>query len=216
VEATFAFVDLAGFTALTEAHGDGEAVLLLERFEDMVLGALGASDRLVKMIGDAAMVCFASPIDAVAGTQRLIDACMTEPGFPLPRTGLHHGEARVRDGDFIGNTVNVAARVASRAAGGHTLSTKTVAGAARQMGLRVLDLGCFDLRNLSERVELFEIEMSTTSDDTAVDPVCRMQVLRAHAAGQLRYEQNEYWFCSLECAAKFALNPGHHAQAVQL
>ena len=118
------------------------------------------------MIGDAAMICFASPRDAVAGTKRLIDVCMREPSFPIPRAGLHHGQARERGGDFIGNTVNVAARVASQAAGGHTLATATVAAAARLMGVDVVDLGCFDLHNLSERVELFEIEMYTASDGT--------------------------------------------------
>lgn len=216
MEATFAFVDLAGFSALTEVHGDGEAVRLLDRFESIACGALGPNDRLVKMIGDAAMICFASPRDAVAGTQRLIDACMREPGFPIPRAGLHHGQARERGGDFIGNTVNVAARVASHAAGGHTLATATVAAAARPMGLAVIDLGCFDLHNLAERVELFEIEMYTASDGSAVDPVCRMQVPRVHAAGQLRYDETEYWFCSLACAASFALDPGRYARAVEL
>lgn len=207
VEATFGFVDLAGFSALTEVHGDEEAVHLLDRFERIALGALGADDRLVKMIGDAAMICFAGPSNAVAGTQRLIAACMTEPSFPIPRAGLHHGPARERGGDFIGNTVNVAARVASQAAGGHALATTKVAAAARQMGLGVVDLGCFDFRNLSERVELFEIELYEASDGIAIDPVCRMQVPRSHAAGQLRYDGTEHWFCSLTCAASFANDP---------
>lgn len=213
VEATFGFVDLAGFSALTEVHGDTDAVLLLDRFEAIARGALGTDDRLVKMIGDAAMICFASPSDAVAGTKRLIDACMREPSFPIPRAGLHHGTARERGGDFIGNAVNVAARVASRAAGGQTLSTTTVAAAARHMELGVIDLGCFDLHNLSERVELFEIEMYTASDGTPVDPVCRMQVSRSHASGQLRFDETEYWFCSLSCAASFALDPGKYVSA---
>lgn len=210
VEATFGFVDLAGFSALTEVHGDEEAVRLLDRFERIALGALGADDRLVKMIGDAAMICFASPGDAVTGTQRLIDACMIEAGFPIPRAGLHHGPARQRGGDFIGNTVNVAARVASQAAGGQTLATATVAGAARLLGLSVVELGCFDFHNLSERVEVFEIELYEATDATAIDPVCRMQVTRSHAAGQLRYDGTEHWFCSLTCAASFALDPGRY------
>lgn len=208
VEATFGFVDLAGFSALTEVHGDEEAVHLLDRFERIAIESLGPDDRLVKMIGDAAMICFAGPHDAVVGTERLIATCMKAPSFPMPRVGLHHGPARERGGDFIGNTVNVAARVASQAAGGQTLATATVAAAARRVGLGVVDLGCFDFRNISERVELFELEMYEASDGTAIDPVCRMQVPRSHAAGQLRYNGTEHWFCSLACAASFASDPG--------
>ncbi len=216
VEATFAFVDLAGFSALTEVHGDKDAALLLDRFEDMTLGALGAGDRLVKMIGDAAMICFAGPHDAVAGMKRLIEACMREPSFPIPRAGLHHGVALERAGDFVGNSVNLAARVASKAAGGRTLATALVAAAARSAGLDVIDLGCFDLHNLSAPVELFEIELYAASDGIAIDPVCRMQVSRSHAAGQLRHDETEYWFCSLACAASFALEPARYAHAPEL
>ena len=53
IERTFAFVDLAGFTALTEAHGDEHAADLVERFTGMARAALGPDDRLVKSIGDA-------------------------------------------------------------------------------------------------------------------------------------------------------------------
>ena len=54
-ERTFAFVDLAGFTALTEAHGDEEAVATLSRFRAMTSRALDGRGVLVKTIGDAVM-----------------------------------------------------------------------------------------------------------------------------------------------------------------
>jgi len=56
VEATFCFVDVAGFSALTEAHGDTAAADLLERFTALANGALGDEGRLVKTIGDAVLV----------------------------------------------------------------------------------------------------------------------------------------------------------------
>ena len=54
VAATFAFADLAGFSALTEAHGDDEAAGLIDRFESSANDSLVEGDRLVKSIGDAA------------------------------------------------------------------------------------------------------------------------------------------------------------------
>ena len=211
MEATFAFIDLAGFSALTEVHGDEQAAALLDRFEQMARAALGADDRLVKMIGDAAMIRFANPRSALSGVKRLIDACMNEADFPIPRAGLHHGAAIERSGDFVGHAVNVAARVASQASGGQTLATTFVATAARAMNLSIVDLGCYELRNLSARVELFEIELYTSTDGTAIDPVCRMQVARSKAAGHVRHAEVEYVFCSLSCVASFAADPERYA-----
>ena len=65
VEATFAFVDLAGFTAMTEAHGDAEAVTIVRAFRDRTLEVLGPDDELVKTIGDAVMLRFPTPEAAV-------------------------------------------------------------------------------------------------------------------------------------------------------
>ena len=178
VEATFGFVDLAGFTALTEAHGDTEAVLQLDRFQSITLGALGPGDHLVKTIGDAAMVVFSEPSAAVSAMGRLFVA-MADSGLPSGRAGLHHGRAIERTGDYFGASVNLTARVAGQAHGGQLLATTEVAEAARGLGVAVVDLGCFELRNIAEPVELFELEVFPLSAGTATDPVCRMQVARA-------------------------------------
>ena len=213
MEATFGFVDLAGFTALTEAHGDEEAVALLARFESLATSAMSSNDRLVKMIGDAVMIAFADPPAAIDGTRRLFEACLTETGMPMPRAGLHHGDAIERDGDYFGGTVNLAARVAGQAHGGQVLATEAVASVARRGGVHVVDLGSFALRNLTTPVELFDLALSPSFAGSAVDPVCRMQVSRSDAAGRLRYDETDYWFCSLRCAAAFAAAPHDYVGA---
>lgn len=205
-EATFGFVDLAGFTALTEAHGDAEAVALLDRFEAITTGALGPEDRLVKTIGDAVMLAFAGPDAAIAATTRLFVA-LAETELPVARAGLHHGSAIERSGDYLGASVNLTARVAAQAHGGQVLATTEVADAARKSGVAVVDLGCFTLRNITEPVQLFELEVCPATAGTAIDPVCRMQVAIAEAAGHLRHRDRDYWFCSLNCAAAFATDP---------
>ena len=61
MEATFCFVDLAGFSALTEAHGDDAAADLALRFAGLVTETLAGDGRLVKTIGDAVLVVSPSP-----------------------------------------------------------------------------------------------------------------------------------------------------------
>ena len=92
IEATFGFIDLAGFTALTEAHGDSEAVAQLDRFEAITTEALGLGDRLVKTIGDAVMLVFPEPAAAIAAVSRLF-AALAETDLPIARAGLHHQDA---------------------------------------------------------------------------------------------------------------------------
>lgn len=210
-ERTFAFVDLAGFTALTEVHGDEEAVRQVERFVDLARASLESGDQLVKCLGDAVMLCFESPGDALAALLRLLQECQGLESLPMPRTGLHHGPAIRRDGDWFGATVNLAARVAGQAQGGQTLGTGQIATAARSQAIPVTELGCFALRHLAERVELYELGLVAPTPATSLDPVCRMQVSHASAAGRLRHDGHDWWFCSLTCAHAFSSDPDQYA-----
>ncbi len=208
---TVAFVDLAGFTALTEAHGDEVAADVAEQLTKLTSAALGPDDRLVKTIGDAVMLDAADPIAGISVIGRIMDGCYDTPGCPLARAGLHHGPVVSRGGDLFGNTVNLAARVAGQATGGQVLVTAPIAEQARAGGLPIENLGTFALRNVAEPIELFEVQLRPPVLGGAVDPVCRMHVERATAAGRLRYEGTNYWFCSLDCAATFTSHPERYS-----
>ncbi len=101
-ELTFVFLDLAGFAALTEAMGDEEAAGLAGRLVDLAGGTLDKGDRVVKSIGDAVILASPDPRGGLMLTGRLLDAIETEPNFLVPRTGIHHGTAVERNGDFFG------------------------------------------------------------------------------------------------------------------
>jgi len=130
-EFTFSFVDLAGFTALTDAHGDHDAADLIEHFETLTRAALTPVDRLVKTIGDAVMLVSPTPTTGLHLVRRLAEACLSQPLFPAPRAGLHHGPAVERRNDFIGAAVNLSARVAAQATEATAVVTSAVAPAAR-------------------------------------------------------------------------------------
>ena len=209
---TFSFIDLAGFTAMTEAMSDDDAADVVARFCEIAREALGSDDRLVKSIGDAVMLVSPTPTAGLQLVTRTLDLVAAETSFPLPRAGLHHGPAAERDGDFFGAAVNLAARVAGQAYGGQVLATISVADAARLQNLRVVDLGSFRLRNVTEELELYEIHVGPSVEGGAIDPVCRMRVERDIAAGRLRHEEVDYWFCWLKSAALFAAAPVSYVQ----
>jgi adenylate cyclase len=118
-----AFADLAGYTRLTEEEGELEAVDAVERFVEAVETTLPDDARVIKTIGDAVMIVGSDPaglIDWAVGFQQLY----VSP--TLPRIGIHLGNALYRDGDYYGRDVNIASRIATRAAGGEVLVTRPV------------------------------------------------------------------------------------------
>jgi adenylate cyclase len=149
-----AFADLAGYTKLTEERGEAEAVGAVERFVEKVEQTLPIDARVIKTLGDEAMIVAA---DATALTAWAVGlGRQLPPGSPPPRIGIHSGAALYRDGDYYGREVNRAARVVARAAGGEVLVTRPVADAAgRADGLAFERIGEVVLKGFNEPTELF-------------------------------------------------------------
>jgi len=203
MEATFCFVDIAGFTALTETHGAIAAADLIDRFGELVAEALGTDGRVVDRAGDAIFVVLPTPGQGLAFLRRLSDALARETNFPIVRAGLHHGEAVERQGTYFGAAVNLAARVAAEARGGQILATKEVADRTADTGVSVVRLGAVALKNLRQAVELFMLDLVPGSSSVAVDPVCRMRVDPETAPARLLIDGEDRYFCSFECARTF-------------
>jgi class 3 adenylate cyclase/YHS domain-containing protein len=216
VEATFVFADIAGFTALTEAHGDQDAAALVADFCRAVRAELPASGGSeVKTIGDAVMLSIPDPAEAILLGLRITHELMRGHGAPAVRVGLHHGPAIERDGDYFGAAVNLAARVSGEASGGEVLLTGQTAALAPELeGVLYEPRGRRELRNVREPVELFAAVRAGDSSerDLPRDPVCRMAVDPQRSAGRLTYEDTAYFFCSLVCAAEFARQPERFAR----
>jgi adenylate cyclase len=203
--ATVAFVDLAGFSAITDVYGDASAIAVLGRFEALVSEALGGVGPPIKWIGDEAMFGFPDPATALQVLGRLIPACQSEPRIPLTRTGLNHGPVLRRSSDLFGSTVNVAARIAAFAAPGQLLATPAVANIAAESGIVTRDLGKVALRSIADKVSLHSIEFAPAFDAAWIDPVCKM--LAPYGAYR-KTTPTEPWFCSERCAEAYRRSPG--------
>ena len=132
--ATFVFADIAGYTALTEAHGDADAAELAAKFCRAISEvAADSGGEVIKTIGDAVMCRHSVPSEAVALGLTAAHEVIAGHGFPAVRVGMHHGPAIARDGDWFGATVNLAARVAAVAAGGEVLLTGAVREGAGEL-----------------------------------------------------------------------------------
>jgi len=210
IEATFCFVDIAGYKALTDTHGEHAAADLLDEFGAMVRASVESSGRLQSMTGDCAFLVFPDPLAAKDALSGLYRAIADRRNFPVVRAGLHHGTALLREDRHFGSTVNLAARVAAQATGGQILCTRQVADAltgAQSPDVEIEHQGSFSLKNLPHPVDLYEVVLSGCAREYAIDPVCKMQVDKRRAAGDLHFDQRTYWFCSLACVERFARQP---------
>jgi adenylate cyclase len=208
---TFLFADLAGFTALTEVHGDEHAADLVEAFcaELRPLLREHAAEQ-VKVIGDAVMVRSADAAEAVRLGLRLAREVGGRHRFPAVRVGVHTGPAVERRRDWFGSTINLASRVSEAASGGEVLLTAATREAASEPeGVRLRRVGTREFKNVTAPVELFAAELPDEhlAGRLVTDPVCRMALDPSRSPEHISYRGSEYCFCSAACAATFAKDP---------
>jgi adenylate cyclase len=151
-----AFLDLTGYTKLTEERGDRAAAELAGRLVEMVHEfAHRRGGRAVKLLGDGVMFHFPEPGQAVRCGLELVDR-IPRVGLPQARVGLHSGPVVFQDGDYFGGTVNIAARITDYARPGEVLvSDQVVADTDRLEAVRFEPVGPVSLKGLSAPITLF-------------------------------------------------------------
>jgi adenylate cyclase len=147
-DVTVAFADLAGFTALSDETSIEELGRVAGRFEDLVTALAEPPVRLVKVLGDGAMLVAPEPEPLVRSMLDLVDAAAGEGWLPPVHAGIAYGPALHSGGDWLGRTVNVAARLCAAAPPGAVLATPQAAAD----GIAWHEAGDFDLRGISRPV----------------------------------------------------------------
>ena len=121
---TVGFVDIVGFTQLGEDVPPQDVGNVIRRFERAVAEAVEPPVRLVKTIGDAAMLVAPDPAPVVDAVVGLVERSHDES--PLLRGGIASGEGLPRAGDWYGRPVNMASRLTGFARRGSVVTSKEV------------------------------------------------------------------------------------------
>lgn len=207
---TFVFADLAGFTALTEAHGDEHAADAASAFvEEMRRIIAGYAASEVKTMGDAVMLHVGDAGEAVALCADALAGLGRRHGALGVRIGMNTGPAARRADDWFGAAVNIAARVCGLARVDEVLLTEATARHADLAlpSTRLHDLGLQPLRHVSQPVRVYRLEGwdATGADAVSRDPVCLMGLATSHV--EVIVGGVSYGFCSPECAEVFRRDP---------
>jgi class 3 adenylate cyclase len=148
------FIDLSGYTALTEEIGDEAAADRAGTLGTMTQElALSHGGRVVKLLGDGAMLHFPDPSEAVVCGLEMVER-LAEAGFPPARVGIAAGPVVFRDGDCYGRVVNVASRVMDHARPGQTLATPEVVTLTAPGTARFHGIGPVQLKGIASPIEL--------------------------------------------------------------
>jgi adenylate cyclase len=213
---TFLFADLAGYAALTEAHGDEQAAEVVGDFCRSVRALLdrhGATE--VKSIGDAVMLHTNDPALAVHLGDHIVREIGSRHAFPTVRVGVHTGAAVEREGDWFGRAVNVAARIVDVAGEREVLVTAATrdAAAGRLPEFAFVPAGERRLKNIGEPVAVFRAVSvdAPALDGMTIDPVCRMVIDPARAVARVSHRRRSYAFCSEACRDAFVQSPRAYA-----
>jgi adenylate cyclase len=150
------FLDLVGYTRLTEEHGDAAAAALAETLAVLVNRSAREHGGVpVKWLGDGVMIHHREPAGAVLSALGLV-AQLPEAGLPPAHVGVAAGPVVAQGGDYFGRTVNLAARVAAHAGAGQVLVSGSVAESAPPQGVRFVEQGELPLKGFAHPVRLLE------------------------------------------------------------
>ncbi|MDP9250212.1 MAG: adenylate/guanylate cyclase domain-containing protein [Chloroflexota bacterium] len=148
------FLDITGYTRLTQERGDAAAADLAEQLGRLVhRTSVKHGGRPVKWLGDGVMLFFRDAGPGVAAALEMVDS-IAEAGLPPAHVGLHAGPVIFQEGDYYGQTVNVASRIAEYARPGEVLVSQAVVDASGGAGASFTEIGPVELKGVSGAMRL--------------------------------------------------------------
>jgi adenylate cyclase len=149
------FLDLTGYTRLTEERGDEAAADLAVRLAGLVRRSAQEHEGTpVKWLGDGVMFFFREPGDAVLAAVEMVEV-VGRQGLPPAHVGVHAGPVVFQEGDYFGRTVNLAARIAEYARPGEVLVSQEVVDAADAAPASFVEIGPVELKGVPGTLRLY-------------------------------------------------------------
>jgi adenylate cyclase len=168
------FADVAGSTRLYEQLGDTRALAMVGRCLALAHeSAAGHGGRLIKTIGDEAMIVFPTADQAAAAAAEIQGRMSELPNVDNVRAnfriGFHFGSAIEKDGDVFGDSVNTAARMVALAKGGQIILSRSTADAlSPHLRGQLRDLDVLTVKGKEKDVGIVELVWQDSADLTAV------------------------------------------------
>jgi adenylate cyclase len=155
------FVDLTGYTRLTEERGDEVAASLASNLASLVEDiSRRHGGTPIRWLGDGGMFHFKEPGPAVLSGLDMVEGA-PRAGLPPMHIGIHTGPVIFQDGDVYGRTVNLASRIASHATAGQVLASEETMRRSQAGAVRFEPIGPVPLKGIASAVALYRAVRDT-------------------------------------------------------
>ena len=149
------FLDITGYTRLTQEMGDDAAAELAATVARLVQrNSVQHGGKPIKWLGDGVMFYFDHPGPGVRAALQMAEA-IPAAGLPPVHVGMSSGPVLFQEGDYFGQTVNLSARIADYARPGEVLVTRSVVEASDEPDIGFREIGPVDLKGVASSTELF-------------------------------------------------------------
>jgi adenylate cyclase len=160
------FLDITGYTRLTQEQGDAAAATLAEQLGQLVQRtSVKHGGRPVKWLGDGVMFFFPNPGPGVVAALEMVSG-VVDAGLPPAHVGLHVGPVIFQEGDYYGQTVNVASRIADYARPGEVLVSREVVEASGGVEVAFREIGPVELKGVSGAMHLHAASLGRNESRT--------------------------------------------------
>jgi len=157
------FLDITGYTRLTQERGDAAAAELAEQLARLVQRTSAQhGGRPVKWLGDGVMFYFDEPAKAVVAALEMV-AGVASSGLPPAHVGIDCGPVTFQQGDYFGQTVILASRIADFARPGEVVVSESVVDASAEQPVSFMEIGPVELKGVSGAVRLFSARATAGS-----------------------------------------------------
>ena len=212
VHRSFAFVDVSGFTALTELEGDERAVDVLTAFRTLLRDICARRGvRIAKWLGDGVMlVCVNTRplLETILELHHVVGEVSGPVATVSIRSGVTAGEVILMEGDdYVGHCVNVAARLCDQAVAGEALAAPAVVEHLPSWGVTVAEAHV-TLKGVEKPVPASSIQMVLGGPDASRDPICGLP-LTHDTAEEIAHDVrgSVVLFCSPGCVDTWRRRP---------
>jgi class 3 adenylate cyclase len=210
VHRSFAFVDVSGFTAMTELEGDERAVDVLTAFRALLRDICSRRGvRIAKWLGDGVMlVCVDTRplVETILEVHYVVGEVGAVETVSI-RSGLTCGDVILMEGDdYVGHCVNVASRLCDLAASGEALAAPAVTVHLPSWG-EIVSETQVTLRGVEKRVPASSIRLAGKGTDSH-DPICGLP-LTQDSAEEIAHDArgSMVLFCSAGCVDTWRRRP---------
>ncbi len=228
---TIVFTDIKGFTERTSQSNREDVSKLLQKHEELLLPLVKNYDGcLIKTIGDAFLLSFASPTNAVLCAVMMqeklksFNATVNDDQKIEIRIAMNTGEVIMRDGDVYGEPVNIAARIESLTDANEIWFSESTYLAMNRQEVPTSLKGEYRLKGIPEAVRVYRVVRDDSSElyartvKSQLEKCSRMVADNAILVASARKTRISYFLgiCILLATAFFAFRESDFDQQIRL